>query len=429
MKKFDFCLHISKKSCNFAGDLGEVSTMEEKSRKNLRYFYYEYRSEVVFGLLLSAAVVVSYMLSPLIPTDIFRKFISPFEISAVAVLSGVCAWFLARHHEGMRQRWISAWIMGALTLIFIYGYYIRLHGNTVREAAEGPLSFEGWEMVYGDIIAWFLLAYPSELLRPRWLTWQKALTRLLPVIIIGVIDYFVPWDLRWLLAIVPVVWVWLLLHHVRSYHKYCEDHFSSLEDTDERWVIRYLVMIFVLGGSYGYLCIADEPNRIFTQQWLMFFVLLYSNEQVIFRPVAWIERAEQKEARDENDEVSDEISKVMADVSSTLRAEYRRALEEWMETEKPYLKGDFRLSDMMQVVPINRTYLSQFIKSEYDCTFYQFVTNFRIEEAKRIMRANPDMRVQEIAEHCGFSSATVFGRVFLRETGLTPTEWLAQSGS
>ena len=170
-------------------------------------------------------------------------------------------------------------------------------------------------------------------------------------------------------------------------------------------------MIFVLGGSYGYLCIADEPNRLFTQQWLMFIVLLYSNDQVIFRPVAWIERAEQIEERDENDEASDEISKVMADVSSTLRAEYRRALEEWMETEKPYLKGD------------------QFIKSEYDCTFYQFVTNFRIEEAKRVMRENPDMRVQEIAEHCGFSSATVFGRVFLRETGLTPTEWLAQSGS
>jgi two-component system response regulator YesN len=84
---------------------------------------------------------------------------------------------------------------------------------------------------------------------------------------------------------------------------------------------------------------------------------------------------------------------------------------------------------MMTVVPMNRTYLSQFIKEEYDCTFYQFVTNFRIEEAKRFMRAKPNMRVQEIAEHCGFSSPTVFGRVFARETGLTPTEWLAQSGS
>ena len=397
---------------------------------SIRKLYYEYRSELVFGFLLTALVVASYLLSPLIPTDIFRKFISPFEITAVAVLSGICTYFMARHHKGMRQRRISAWIMGALTLIFIYSYYIRWGGDTAQKpAAEGLLSFEGWELVFGDIIAWLLMAYPSELLRPRWLTWQKALTRLLPVIIVGAIDYFVPWDLRWLLAIVPVIWVWLLFHHVRSYHKYCEDHFSSLEDTDERWVIRYLVMILVLGGSYGYLCISDEPNRLFTQQWLMFFVLLYSNDQVIFRPVAWIERAQQVEERDEKEDFSDEIAGAIAGVSREANAEYRKALEQWMATEKPYLNKDFRLSDMMQVIPMNRTYLSQFIKSEYDCTFYQFVTNFRIEEAKRVMRENPDMRVQEIAEHCGFSSATVFGRVFLRETGLTPTEWLAQSGS
>lgn len=82
--------------------------------------------------------------------------------------------------------------------------------------------------------------------------------------------------------------------------------------------------------------------------------------------------------------------------------------------------------DLRRVLPMNRTYLSQFIKAEFDCTFYQFVTNYRIEEAKRLMRENPDWKVQQIADLCGFSSATVFGRIFARETGLTPTEWLAQ---
>ena len=417
-------MHISKKSCNFAGDLVGILTMEEKNRKSLRHFYYEYRSEAVFGLLLTAAVVVSYMLSPFIPADIFRSIIAPTQNVAVITITSVCSWLLFRHHNGIRVRYIFAWILAALSVIFVLGLLYRMRVNSQLLPAEGIFAFEGWEMLAGDIIAWLMLAYPMELLRPHWLTWDKALTRLLPVFVVGVIDWFVPLDLRWLLAIVPAAWIILIFHHVRRYRQYSEDNFGSVEETDEHWVIRYLIMMFVLGCSYACLCFLETPTRLFTQQWLLFFIFVYTNEQVIFRSKPWLEQVS-----DENGEISDEIVEevVVANVASN--TEYRRALEEWMESEKPYLNADFRLSDMMTVVPMNRTYLSQFIKEEYDCTFYQFVTNFRIEEAKRFMRANPDMRVQEIAEHCGFSSPTVFGRVFARETGLTPTEWLAQSGS
>ena len=387
------------------------------SKHNLfRYFYYEYRAEIVFGLALTSLVALSYILSPLIPTHIFQACVSPVQTCAITVLSGVSTWCLARHHQGSRLRKICACIMGALTAIFIYGYYIRLKGDGTHEVTEGMLNFEGWEMVFGNVIAWLLLAYPSELLRPGWLTWKNALTRLLPVIFIGVIDYFVPWDLRWLLAIVPAVWVGLLFHHVREYHRYCEQNFSSLEETDEHWVITYLIMVFVMGCSYAFLTFSDVPNRLFTQQWLMFFILFYSNDQVIFRSTAWIERV-----RVENEDTKDDDA-----AKPSIYAESRRALEQWMETDKPYLNPDFRLTDLMQVLPMNRTYLSQFINAEYDCTFYQFVTNYRVEEAKRLMSENPQLKMQDVADRCGFSSATVFGRIFARETGFTPTEWLAQ---
>ena len=404
--------------------LAEVSKMEEKNRKNLRHFYYEYRSEVVFGLILTAAVVVSYMLSPLIPADIFRAIVAPTQNVAIITVTLVCSWYLFRHHNGIRVRYVSAWILAALSVIFIVGLVYRMRVNSALLPAEGVFAFEGWEMLAGDVIAWLMLTYPMELLRPHWLTFGKALTRLLPVFVVGIIDWFSPWDLRLLLAVVPLVWMGLIFHHLQRYRKYSEDNFGSVEETDEQWVIRYLVMMLVLGGSYACLCFIETPTRLFTQHWLLFFIFVYTNEQVIFRSKPWLERVS-----DENGEISDEIDEVEVVANVAANTEYRRALEEWMQAEKPYLNGDFRLSDIMTVVPMNRTYLSQFIKAEYDCTFYQFVTNFRIEEAKRFMRANPDVRVQEIAEHCGFSSATVFGRVFARETGLTPTEWLAQSGS
>lgn len=104
--------------------------------------------------------------------------------------------------------------------------------------------------------------------------------------------------------------------------------------------------------------------------------------------------------------------------------EYKAALEQWMETEKPYLNPDFRLIDLRGVLPLNRTYLSQLIKNTYGCNFYQFVTNYRIEEAKRLLRENPFMKMQDVAEQSGFSSPTVFTRIFAKETGFLPSEWL-----
>jgi AraC-like DNA-binding protein len=363
-----------------------------------------------------AIVALSYLLSPLIPVDLFRSIIAPVQNTAVITVTFINTWAMFRHSEGLRIRRIFAWIMAALTVLFVVGIGYRFKVNAELRPAEGIFSFEGWELMAGDLIAWLLLAYPAELLRPGWLTFKNALTRVLPVFVIGIIDWFVPWDLRWLLAIVPLVWIVLLFHHLRAYRIYSEENFGSVEQTDEQWVIRYLVMIFVLGCSYAYLCFSEEPNRLFTQQWLLFFILVYTNDQVIFRSKPWIEGVKEEEKEDE----------MQTEGGTDVNVEYRRALEQWMETEKPYLNPAFRLTDLRHVLPLNRTYLSQFIHAEYDCTFYQFVTNYRIEEAKRLMHDKPDLRIHEIAEQCGFSSPTVFGRVFARETGQTPTEWLAQ---
>lgn len=72
---------------------------------------------------------------------------------------------------------------------------------------------------------------------------------------------------------------------------------------------------------------------------------------------------------------------------------------------------------------MNRTYLSQFIHAEYGCSFYQFVNNYRIEEAKKLKKENPRLKAQDLSAMCGFSSPSVFTRTFTSITGMTPSEW------
>ena len=104
-------------------------------------------------------------------------------------------------------------------------------------------------------------------------------------------------------------------------------------------------------------------------------------------------------------------------------AAYRATLETWIEKEKPYLNPDFQLTDLRQVLPMNRSYLSRFIKSAYGRSFYQWVNDLRIEQAKRLMTEQPDLKIQDVAERCGFSSRSVFTQVFTRETGVAPSDW------
>ena len=391
-------------------------------KMSIREFYYEYRSELVFGFLLTALVVASYMLSPLIPLEVYRKIISPTLNCAILLCCAMSAWALFRHHQGIRVRKMSGYVMTAWVVALSIGMWMKLSRHNSLTAADGMLSMDGWEFVLGSILGWLLLVYPTELLRPGWLNFKRAMIDLLPVVLIGVLDALLDTDMRWLLAAYPFVLLAFIVVNIRAYRAYCENYYSSMEDIDVQWVVRYIIMLVILGASYCFLSFARFPTRLFTQQWLLFFFLFYSNEQILFRPDPWVGRVRERE----EDELAGD------DNGSSLignETHYRAALEQWMVTGKPYLNKDFRLTDLRQVLPLNRTYLSQFINTEYGCSFYQYVTKYRIEEAKRLMRENPQMKVQEISDRCGFSSSTVFGRVFARETGRTPKEWIAQNNN
>ena len=61
---------------------------------------------------------------------------------------------------------------------------------------------------------------------------------------------------------------------------------------------------------------------------------------------------------------------------------------------------------------------------EHDLKFNEWLSDLRIEEAKRIIRQCPDWTNETIADACGFTDRIAFQKKFKQKTGLTPTEWL-----
>ena len=387
---------------------------------NPRRIYMEYESNVVFAIVLLACVQLSYWLADFIPDELFRNGISQILNGCIATVGLFGACLVWRHHDGMRARKLWAFVLLFWTVLATL-LLMRLIAYDAQRSETGILSLKGWELVIGNFYAWLLLIYPAEMLRPGWLNVRRSVLHLLPVFIVGVVDYLLPVDLRLVLAFYPVVLVGFLTMHIRAYRTWCEENYSSMDNIDQQWIVKYLTMYLTIGGSYIVMSFKASTPRMFTTLWLLLFMLAYSTEQIVFRPDPWKMVRRKKVIPVEPEEEPQTEEELDPSIE-----ENRAILEEWMNKEKPYRDPEFRLMDLHQVLPMNRTYLSRFINAAYGCNFYQFVTNYRIAEAKRLIRKNPDMQIQDIAEQCGFSSPTMFGRVFVRETGLTPGEYAVQ---
>ena len=397
-------MRISKKKYTFAVVLG----------KWIRDIWDNYKSEAVFGLVLMAVLIASTFLSRLIPEDFFDNFLNPALSFAFAVLCFFGATLCLKHLENNRIRKVWAIIMilwGGWELVMV-----ALFKSAYNPFQVGNEIMESGSMLAACVFAWMLLIYPTISIRPGKFNWGRSALFLLPLLVLGAVDYLLPVDLRILIALYPMGLMVVIFLNIRKYRRWCEENFSTLDNIDAQWIVRYMVMIVLSGLVFYYLCVSDDPARAFTQQWYLMFVLGYTTDQVLYRPDPW-ERLHSTAMEDEKNEEPDPAN-----------AAFRATLEAWIEKEKPYLNPDFQLTDLRQVLPLNRTYLSQFINTEYGCSFYQWVNDLRVEEAKRLMREQPELKIQDLADRCGFSSRQVFARVFARETGFTPSKWISSSG-
>jgi len=98
-------------------------------------------------------------------------------------------------------------------------------------------------------------------------------------------------------------------------------------------------------------------------------------------------------------------------------------LSEVMTNEKPFLRSSFSLPDLAEKLSISVHQLSQVINEGLGRTFFELVAHYRVEEAKKLLKEQPNVKVEEIAEKVGYNSKSSFNTVFKKLTGKTPSEF------
>ena len=134
-----------------------------------------------------------------------------------------------------------------------------------------------------------------------------------------------------------------------------------------------------------------------------------------------VERKKKEEEEAEGEEVT-ATSRTKKTYKEDFRNILRPRIAAWVKA-KAYTHEQFTLDELASRLYTNKTYLSTFIKDEYDMNFSGWVASLRIDEAKRIMMKEPEKKLQEVAFECGFSSLAYFSSVFSKSEGISPSAW------
>ncbi|WP_295761860.1 AraC family transcriptional regulator [uncultured Oscillibacter sp.] len=92
-----------------------------------------------------------------------------------------------------------------------------------------------------------------------------------------------------------------------------------------------------------------------------------------------------------------------------------------IQEEFPFLEGVDELAERLEV---SAAHLGRVFTKKIGTSPGKYITRVRIEYAKLLLR-DPDTTIGYVAEASGFANANYFAKVFRRETGLSPSEYLA----
>ncbi|MFD0714537.1 response regulator [Paenibacillus sp. GCM10027626] len=91
---------------------------------------------------------------------------------------------------------------------------------------------------------------------------------------------------------------------------------------------------------------------------------------------------------------------------------------------RDHLHEPMTLADVGQAIFVSRHYLSRLFRERAGTTFLEYVTELRMEEAKRLLK-EPGIKIYEVAERVGYGNWKNFSRIFKERTNYGPAEYRA----
>lgn len=195
-----------------------------------------------------------------------------------------------------------------------------------------------------------------------------------------------------------------------------------------KWMRKFTYWALVFGVGCGLLTFL--PDRL-VYVWILssvpFYIYLYHCYRNYFLFYEMVESAMESEIATENDILGDGLKENngaddMAAGCPDQYADVAQRVEEWIR-EEGYRQRGLTIKDVADALYTNRTYLSGYINNVCRTSFRDWITQLRLEYAKRRIIGHPEQKLTEISEVSGFMSISHFMKVFKEKEGISPAKW------
>lgn len=292
-----------------------------------------------------------------------------------------------------------------------------------------------------------LYLYVVSIIRPNFSLGAKHRLHLLPLIIYFVFlfvayycqDHVVKrqviglylFDLNWqfvtmdtLIKSSRFVYLILSIYLINKYREQLKDSKSNIENIDLTW-LKILVLGFALVTLVGVVLSLSKVVNLFhpVEVSLQIFLGLttYYADLVLVCFLLFFSAVNVSSVEKVKDQVKSSYDDYKAD------EEYVSRVVKFMDQEKPYLKSNITLDALSEMLDVPARELTALLNGHFKMNYYEFINNYRIKEAKEILRANKEQTISDVFLAVGFNSKSVFNTFFKKDTGMTPSEFRKQT--
>lgn len=336
------------------------------------------------------------------------------------------SYFMFPAGKGISMNWMFDVIVVFDPVLFILFMKIMTDESQLKPMVVLLLFLPS--MIYVFLVSLlFLAASPEEL------EWVSA------VMIYGVEPVTEATRLSWLVAYVGFdgIKVIILLSlvgiiiwsafKIRGYYRRYDDYFSSEER--ELHLGMHVIVLFVILLALGIPFVGrysrhELEGQLSLKLLCCYLALLQAAVSFVVLSSKYTVRDLMKDLREKDIFVNDQTETKSA-IPYDKMVKIDSVLLELMEDRKLFLDKDISLVTLAEKMGTNRTYLSKTIHQFHASSFSDFVNEFRIEYALKLLKQDKS-RSEDLAAlswECGFISLSSFYRHFQRVVGMNWKEW------
>jgi len=234
------------------------------------------------------------------------------------------------------------------------------------------------------------------------------------ILVIGIIKPYSAYPLVWnyIVSFIYSVWGIYILFSGFLLKRIFQKLFNAHEKctTSELWLIAVFVgnlliySAYIIGYFYLYLVGTITFSVVFYA--LLIFLLFKKNRESVFQDIP------EKYATKKIDEA--EANQLINELSTL------------MQTKELFKNPDVKLKNIADELHISKHRLSQLLNDNLGKSFALYISELRIDEAKKLLEENKQFTLEAIGFEAGFSSKSTFYAVFKKIVGQTPSEFKKQ---